>query len=75
MIEILSHGYSSESTQWELSNEYKHDSVWMIFKISASMCFGRMQPQHWKGLRGDDDCDDKDNNENKDNVDKDMMWW
>ena len=25
MTETLAHGYSSESTQWELSNEYQHD--------------------------------------------------
>ena len=27
MSETLTHGYSSESTQWELSNEYQHDRV------------------------------------------------
>ena len=27
MTETLAHGYSSESTQSELSNEYKHDRV------------------------------------------------
>ena len=27
MIETLANGYSSESTQRELSNEYQHDSV------------------------------------------------
>ena len=26
------HGYSSESNQQELSNEYQHDKVWMVFK-------------------------------------------
>ena len=25
-------GYSSESPQGELSNEYQHDRVWMVFK-------------------------------------------
>ena len=29
MTETLSHGYSSESTRWELSNEYQHDRVQM----------------------------------------------
>ena len=29
---IAANGYSSESTQWELSNEYQHDRVSMIFK-------------------------------------------
>ena len=32
VTETLAHGYSSESTQRELSNEYQHDSVSMIFK-------------------------------------------
>ena len=27
MTETLANGYSSESTQWELSNEYQHDRV------------------------------------------------
>ena len=27
MIESLAHGFSSERTQWELSNEYQHDRV------------------------------------------------
>ena len=32
MIETLAHGYSSDSTHREISNEYQHDSVYMIFK-------------------------------------------
>ena len=28
----LANGYSSESTQRELSNEYQHDRVWMVLK-------------------------------------------
>ena len=32
MTETLAHGYSSESTQQELSNEYQHDRVQMAFK-------------------------------------------
>ena len=32
MPETLANGYSSESTQRELSNEYQHDRVWMVFK-------------------------------------------
>ena len=31
-ILTLAHGYSSESTQWELSNEYQDDRVSMFFK-------------------------------------------
>ena len=34
MTETLTHGYSSESTQRELSNEYKHERVQMVFKKS-----------------------------------------
>ena len=30
MIETLAHGYSSESTQQELSNEYQNDRVLMV---------------------------------------------
>ena len=32
MTETLAHAYSSESTQWELSDEYQHDRVKMVFK-------------------------------------------
>ena len=32
MTETLANGYSSESTQRELSDEYQHDRVVMIFK-------------------------------------------
>ena len=32
MTETLIHGYSSESTQHELLNEYQHDRVSMFFK-------------------------------------------
>ena len=35
MIETLANGYSSENTQQELSNEYKHNQVSMVFK---SLC-------------------------------------
>ena len=31
ITETLANGYSSESTQRELSNEYQHDRVFMIF--------------------------------------------
>ena len=36
MTESLAHGCSSESTQWELSNEYQHDRVSMFHK---NVCF------------------------------------
>ena len=32
MTETMTYGYSSESTHWELSNEYQHDRVWMVLK-------------------------------------------
>ena len=32
ITETLANGYSSESTRGELSNEYQHDKVWMVFK-------------------------------------------
>ena len=32
MSETLANGYSSESTQCELSSEYQHDRVWIFFK-------------------------------------------
>ena len=28
----MAYRYSSESTQWELSNEYQHNRVWLFFK-------------------------------------------
>ena len=33
--ETLAHGYSAKSTQQELSNEYQHDMVKMVFQ---NMC-------------------------------------
>ena len=38
MIETLAHGYSSESTVRELSNEYQHDWVLKGFEISLRPC-------------------------------------
>ena len=32
MTESLTYGYSSESIQREISNEYQHDRVKMVFK-------------------------------------------
>ena len=31
ITETLAYGYSYESTQWELSNEYQHDRVYTGF--------------------------------------------
>ena len=41
LTETLAYGYSSESTQWELSNEYQHDMVLMVLKES-SLSIGRV---------------------------------
>ena len=38
MTETLANGYSSESTQRELSNEYRHDRVLMVFQKSLPPC-------------------------------------
>ena len=38
MTETLAHGYSSERTQRELSNEYQYDKVSMIFQKSFHPC-------------------------------------
>ena len=38
MTETLANGYSSESTQRELSNEYQHDRVSMVFRKSLHIC-------------------------------------
>ena len=36
--ETLENGYSFESTQRELSNEYQHDRVWMFYQRSLHSC-------------------------------------
>ena len=38
MTETLAHGYSSESTQRDLSNEYQQDRVLMVFRKSLHLC-------------------------------------
>ena len=38
MTETLAYGYSSESTQQALSNEYQHDRVQMVFKKTLHPC-------------------------------------
>ena len=38
MIDTLAHGYSSENTQLELSNEYQHGRVLMVLKKSLHTC-------------------------------------
>ena len=39
MTETLANGYASESTQRELSNEYQHDRVSMVFKDFSVLVF------------------------------------
>ena len=41
MTEYLTNGYSSESAQWGLSNEYQYDRVNMDFNNIPSLRFGR----------------------------------
>ena len=39
MTESLAHGYSSESSQRELSNEYQHDRVYSLAAKSKNVTF------------------------------------
>ena len=56
MTETLALRYSSESTQRELSSEYQHDRVKMVFKKSlhpcaldeSSLCIGRVNTPGYK---------------------------
>ena len=50
IIESLAHGYSSESTQQELSDEYQHDRVLMVFKKSLHP--GAIEQSGSLGYRG-----------------------
>ena len=61
MTENLSHGYSSESTQQELSNEYQRDKVKMVFK---NLCLLELRMKVVSALEGLNDT----NNENLNNV-------
>ena len=57
MTKTLAHGYSSESTQLNLSNENQYDRVQMVFK-KLSFCalgesilsIGRVKYRHLKGV-------------------------
>ena len=55
MILTLSHGYSSESTHQELSNEYQHDRVSMFFQKSCILVFWTGVAAALEGLNID--CD------------------
>ena len=48
MTKTLAYGYSSESSQWELSNEYQHDSPEPLRHCALdenSLSIGRFDPQ------------------------------
>ena len=52
LLKTLAHGYSSESSQLELSNQYKHDRVfrWFLKKLlcaldESSLSIGRVKHQ------------------------------
>ena len=48
--ETLAHGYSSESTQRDLSNEYQHDRVYVVFKNRCVIVLSmKVALKHCKG--------------------------
>ena len=50
MTETLTRGYSSESAQGELSNEYQHDRVKMVFKnLCMVFVLDESSLSMWKG--------------------------
>ena len=51
--ETLAYGYPSESTQRELSNEYQHDSVEMVFKNRCVLVLRTKVATALKGLMED----------------------
>ena len=51
MIETLANWYSSESTQQELSNEYQHDRVWVVFKHFCVLVLWTKVATALEGLR------------------------
>ena len=51
MTETLANGYSSESTQQELSNEYQHDRVSMVFKDFSILVLWTNVASALEGLR------------------------
>ena len=51
MTETLANGYSSESTQRELSNEYQHDRVSMVFKDLSILVLWTNVASALEGLR------------------------
>ena len=52
MTETVAHGYSSEITQRELSNEYQYDRDWMVFKNLCIFVLWRKVALALEGLKG-----------------------
>ena len=55
MAETLALGYTYESTQRELSNEYHHGRVWMVFKNLSILVIWTKVNSVLKGLRQEND--------------------
>ena len=53
LAETLAHGYSSESTQRKLSNEYQHDRVLMVFRNLCVLVLWTKVASALKGLTYD----------------------
>ena len=51
MTKTLANGYSSESTHRELSNEYQHDRVSMVFKDFSVLVLWTIVASALEGLR------------------------
>ena len=51
MTEILSSGYSFESTPQELSIEYQHDRVWMVIRNLCILVLWMKETAALEGLR------------------------
>ena len=52
MNETLAHGYSSDSTQRELSNEYQQNRVWKVFKNICILVLWMKVGLALEGLKG-----------------------
>ena len=52
--ETLAHGYSTENTQRDLSNEYQYDKVWMILKNLCILMIWMKVASALEGLREED---------------------
>ena len=54
-LKNLANGIPSESTQRELSNEYQHDRVWIVFKNLCALVHWTKVASALGGLRNDGD--------------------